>query len=755
MAHRHTHTLSTDTPTNSSPTDGPPTSGTPTIDTATPATTTYDAFTPGAPTAGTATPGAPATVTPAAGSTTSGIFTSQAPAAGGTPTGALTTGTTASATPAADSTTSGRSTIDTPASHAPADADADASALSTTTPITGPPVTGTQAAEAHGSAHGSAHAGAHAGTDGGADVPVTVGALLAEPLLRGGLVAGMAGLARPVAWCLPLSETRGPAARPDPDHPDHACLGPDPGDGASGARNAGTGDLAGIAVHLPATALATAAEAGALVHELARRGAAALLAWQRPGGRCDLKAAAPAAERAGIPLLELRAEADYRTVSRLVGQKALAQTSHVLEYGVRVHRALGDVLAQGAGVPAMARAIANLAGCPVLVLDEDGERLAWERPQGDGGPDPDTVAAVLPADVPADGGHPVELDVHPSPAGDPVRVLVSGILVGGEAYGRLVIVERSWPPDEHGLAQHRVIAEHGATLTGSEMLRQRSVRAAEERARGDFVEALVHGRFADPYELGARARHHGFDVDGHFAVHVVSASALLPLGRDHLRRKLAAARIAQATEPDGTTLTAAIGSTIVAIRQLAASGDPAAERQEAGRFARRLRRRLVPALGEDVRVTHGRPGQGAAGVAAGYYEARLAMGLSWHTGADSVCGYDDLRVFAALKEVAGSAEGRTFAAETLAPLRQAGGGDLEPIVLAYIKAAGNLNAAARSLNLHRNTMLYKLDRASRALRMDIRTADAQFMFWLAHHIETLSSVTQSLADELAPPAPRR
>ncbi|MEW2357252.1 helix-turn-helix domain-containing protein [Spirillospora sp. NPDC029432] len=582
----------------------------------------------------------------------------------------------------------------------------------------------------------------------GQDGRISVGALLAEPLLRGSLVAGAAGLDRPVSWCLPLSETRRYAE-----------------------EGVGAPDLGCIAIHLPATKLAAAEEAGALILELARRGAAALLAWQPPGTRSDLKAAARAADRAGVPLLDLREEADYRAVSRLVGQKALAQTSHVLEYGARVHRALGDVLAQGSGIPAMAHAIANLARCPVLIQDDEGERLAWAEPPDGTATDPDALAVALPpmparaespwpvvADLPvASGGQPEELDLDlgGDSAGEPVRVLVTPIIVGGEPYGRLVMAERAYPPDEHDLAQHRVIAEHGATLTGSEMLRQRSVRAAEERARGDFVEALVHGRFADPYELGARARHHGFDVDGHFAVHVVAAASLLPVGRDYLRLKLTATRIAQAMDPDGITLTAAIGSTIVVIRQLASCGDPLQERQEAARFAQRLRRRLLQPLGDDLRVTYGRPGEGAAGVATSYYEARLAMGLAWHTGAEPVCGYDDLRVFAALKEVAGSAEGRSFAAETLAPLRQAGGGDLEPIVLAYIKAAGNLNAAARSLNLHRNTMLYKLDRASRALRMDVRTAEAQFMFWLAHHIETLSSVTHTLADELAPPAEPR
>ncbi|WP_190852754.1 PucR family transcriptional regulator [Actinomadura sp. RB99] len=563
---------------------------------------------------------------------------------------------------------------------------------------------------------------------------VPVRTLLAEPLLRGTLVAGASGLDRGVGWCLPLSETRtDPGAGPGPD-------------------------LAGVAVHLPVAALAPPDEAAAVVAGLVRREAAALLAWRPRGDDADLSAASRAADAAGVPLLVLPAEADYRAVSRLVGQKALAQAAHILEYGTRVHRTLAEVLAHGPGIPAMAHAIVGLSRCSVLICDAEGERLAWaETPDGPA-PDPDAVQAALPAPPPRgpdavlDGhAHAAEAELAVAP-GVTLNALITPVVVGGEPFGRLVMVERTCPPDPHDLAQHRVVAEHGATLIGSEMLRQRSVRAAEERARGDFVEALVHGRFADPHELGARARHHDFDVDGHYAVHVVSAAALLPVGRDYLRRTVTATRTAQTLEPAGCTLTAAIGSTIVVIRQVTAGPDPLKQRAEAARFAERLHRALRAQLGEDLRVTHGRPGAGAAGVAAGYHEARLAMGLAWHTSAAPVCGYDDLRVFAALKDVAGSAEAKSFAQETLAPLRRANGGDLEQIVLAYIRTSGNLNAAARELGMHRNTMLYKLDRASRALRMDIRSADAQFMFWLALHIDTLTTVTGSLADEMAPPA---
>jgi sugar diacid utilization regulator len=594
-----------------------------------------------------------------------------------------------------------------------------------------------------------AHHDHDAGIDSDQRVPIET--LLAEPLLRCRVLAGEAGLGGAAGWCLPLSELRRPEPRDGGPHR----------------------DLSGVAVHLPVGALESADDAHGLVTELALRGAAALLAWPSPEetGRdltaLDLGDAVRAADEAKVPLLILRPEADYRAVSRLVGQKALAQTSHVLEYSVRVHRILAEVLARGSGVPAMARAISGQSRCPVMVMDADGETLAYAGfgPAVDVGPE--EIGGLLAERLPElrtgdeTASCPAEFDLRPArdEDGHPVRVLSAPIVVGGDLYGRLVLVETSWPPDGHDLAQHRVIAEHGATLTGSEMLRQRSVREAEEQARGDFADSLVHGRFADPHELEARARHHGFDVERRYAVYVVTAAALLPTGQRDRRRAATATRIAQAVEPSGArwTLAAAVGTFVVVIRQVsddASAADPLAEGPTVVHFAQQLHRALLPHLGEDLRVTYGRPGQGAAGVAAGYYEARVAMGLARHTGTAPVCGYDNLRVYAALKGVAAGAEGQAFAREVLEALRRVHSqtGDLEQVVLAYIQSSGNLNAAARTLKLHRNTMLYKLDRASRALGMDIRSADTQFMVWLAHHIDTLASVTGALTDELSPPA---
>ncbi|SON63789.1 hypothetical protein MSIMFI_05320 [Mycobacterium simulans] len=45
-------------------------------------------------------------------------------------------------------------------------------------------------------------------------------------------------------------------------------------------------------------------------------------------------------------------------------------------------------------------------------------------------------------------------------------------------------------------ARHRIVSEQATAVIGSEMLRQRSVDEAEERARGAFIQALVHGSFS-------------------------------------------------------------------------------------------------------------------------------------------------------------------------------------------------------------------------------------------------------------------
>ena len=134
-----------------------------------------------------------------------------------------------------------------------------------------------------------------------------------------------------------------------------------------------------------------------------------------------------------------------------------------------------------------------------------------------------------------------------------------------------------------------------------------------------------------------------------------------------------------------------------------------------------------------MRVAFGRPRRGAEKIMESYREARVALDLRERLHLDEACGFDDLRVDSVLLELSQDRRraGRSPTTSSR-PLQGDSGGGLLEVAQTYVEAGGNLNEAARRLNMHRNTMLYKLNRISRLLQRDIRDADTQFTVWLAH-----------------------
>ncbi len=70
------------------------------------------------------------------------------------------------------------------------------------------------------------------------------------------------------------------------------------------------------------------------------------------------------------------------------------------------------------------------------------------------------------------------------------------------------------------------------------------------------------------------------------------------------------------------------------------------------------------------------------------------------------------------------------------------------MLFAYLEEGGNINAAARRLRIHRNTMIAKLDRTSRLIGMDIREPENQFTLWLALRLDLLSQVQDTVNNEI-------
>lgn len=188
-----------------------------------------------------------------------------------------------------------------------------------------------------------------------------------------------------------------------------------------------------------------------------------------------------------------------------------------------------------------------------------------------------------------------------------------------------------------------------------------------------------------------------------------------------------------------------IGDVLVVVRSLR-SHDRRDVEAEIEKYAEAMALDLEDRRGRPVPVAHGAPAVGADEIRESYRQARVALGIGQRLGLSGAVSYRDLRGYGVLELVAETDRSRRLVRDVLGPIRA--GTDLHDTLVAYLSAGGNVNAAARELNVHRNTMLSKLDRISRALSMDVRLPENQFTAWLAIRLELLDQVHTAVDREI-------
>lgn len=546
------------------------------------------------------------------------------------------------------------------------------------------------------------------------DDRMTVAGLLDESVMADArVIAGDDRLDEELQWVLPLSEV---LTRPDP--------------------------LDAVGVYTRPDALRTSYSA---LPALLARGATALLV--DGSVPADLP---PEALPAQLPVIEMGYPVGFAALNRLLAERALSREVHVMRYSTHVHASLAGLFHRGAGLGILIREVSSLARNPAMALDARGAVVAHHGL----GAEPaaafaEPIAALLAAPVPAaarrPGGHDTRVQSLAGPHGAMWTVIASAIRLGRDFEGWVLVLVPHADPGRHDVAQYVVVTEQATAIIGSEMLRQRSVDEAEERARGDFVQALVHGSFSSEHDMHARAEHHEFDVDSRFGVFV--APGVLPHGVDNPAASMVRlARYAAGVAPDPMvqSYVTVIGDVLVVVRTLQAE-EAAAMRAEMADYAAAMADELEQRRGVPVAVAFGAPARGAGEVAGSYREARMALGIARRLGRTGATPYGGLRSFAVLAGVADADSSRALVDDVVAPLRTVP--DLLETLTAYLAQGGNVNATARALSVHRNTMLSKLDRISRIVGLDIRLPENQFTVWLALRLDLLTEVRTAVHRE--------
>jgi purine catabolism regulator len=299
--------------------------------------------------------------------------------------------------------------------------------------------------------------------------------------------------------------------------------------------------------------------------------------------------------------------------------------------------------------------------------------------------------------------------------------LVCPIVAKGMARGYLSIIGSAGELD----TLDQLVAEHGAAACALEMAKAKAVSEAEKRAHGDFVDAVLTGSLP-PDELARWAQRIGYDAEPPHAALVWRWT------RDKdvpSLRRLETIVHQSVAQQSASALVRSRGEEILVFCAVSSAARPEAALALAN---------TIRAAADDEYPEHelyggiGRPVTELPNWKDSYREASQALSMAERLNEHSPLFFCDLSVYRLLFQLEGNPELDAFCRETLGPLLDhTGGGDLLETLEAFFDRLGNLSQTAEKLFIHRNSLLYRMERIAQLTGLDLNNPDTRLTVHLA------------------------
>jgi purine catabolism regulator len=461
--------------------------------------------------------------------------------------------------------------------------------------------------------------------------------------------------------------------------------------------------------------------------EASQRGAAAVLLL---GNECvDL---GDVNFPAGLPVAEVTGVSDLRAAQRLLLSMIVNQRGALMERGVRIHAQLSQLSAEGGGLQGLAVGIASTSGRGVLIQDKRLNVVAHSPSATLSGIWDEVLATIIaPGFLPPDlrdrkqAGRqaPVLEQIIP---GDLMR-LITPIVVGEVARGYLSLVGLEGELD----VLDRLILEQGALVCAVEMARNKAVREAEKRLKADLLNALLQENLS-PRDAQLWTQAMALDLDqAQVALRFAWDSSSPPS-----RRRLETIVNGEIARQGLTVVTSPMGNEVVCFCQVPSG---AARPLLAFTFGQ-----AVSSQGEKeypdaiIRCGIGTPAKELGQWRVSFRQAGQALEMARRLGERSPLYFPDLSIYRLLLQLEHSPELVAFQEETLGPLLAHESADeLISTLEAYFTHNGNLSQAAEALYIHRNTLVYRLERIASITDLDLDNPETRLALQLALHIHRM------------------
>ncbi len=462
-----------------------------------------------------------------------------------------------------------------------------------------------------------------------------------------------------------------------------------------------------------------------VVGQLADFGVSAVLAT----GLVEQDAVDAANER-GVALLCVPDDTSLTTVERAVNSLLLNQTARLTERAIEIQRQLTRLSAENRDLNSLLQVMSRSTGKAIAIHDDAGEAIAQIYPytgrrvaNGRGQVSANRIDEFLEwlrQEAPATAGA-----ITMSPLG-----YTTVLKVEKRTAGYLSLIDRVEELNEFD----RLVLTYGADVCAIEIAKNRAIASAVEQTRGDWIQMWLSGTPADDDLLRTRAQQAGFEPASLYAVAVFRAmgdtgqtiplGSLISLVRDDMSRRGVKGAVGHYVD------------VIVALYPLDAEETQAPTRVR--NFIEEARAQLaLRAPQELVAAGISRPATGLSNLRDAYREAKDAVGIAYELSShDSTTYYGDLKLYQlllALKE-RNLQHLQKFYQDSLSPLvehDQRKQSDLIRTLSGFFAANGNLAKAAQELDVHRNTLVYRLERIAALTKLDLDDADNRLILHLA------------------------
>lgn len=447
------------------------------------------------------------------------------------------------------------------------------------------------------------------------------------------------------------------------------------------------------------------------------------------------------AEIYGLPIVEIPAGLSLAQFSNIVNKEIFRIQDSLVQKTLYIHEKLTDISLAGGGIEEILKELAFVIKNPVLLLDQKGRILGHQDWRHSLAPfygellsleDGQRVSPVYLAELPkGTAGFKKSLKKVLNVGGKDVVCRVLPIKALQELLGYAFVFETVSKLERIDY----IAIEKAATIIALDILKKKEIQAASLRMQNDFFQDLLAGNVDSERELTAMADRIGLAVNGRHACIVFEAKMdrtggglfqsqdLLKEAEGMLRRKLEE----KPAECQLTPVFVFQGKRAALIVQL--------EKSISIRESKEMLRKLASSFERELRSQF--PDyQFRFGIGRVYTDLRdvfrsreEAVGaLEWNresAALNSVSHYDDYLVQELLRAVANQELLAYFYENTLQPLDeydQVNNTALVETLRAYCDCQGNVGEAARALYIHRNTMLYRVDKIMTILEVNLRDA---------------------------------